>query len=146
MSVRRSFSGVAATLGVCAALIFTGCASNRPVAEITRARTLIEQAEKAGAQQYAPVELDQARNKLRLADAAAEDGKDEEARNRANEAAAGAELAQAKASSGAAEKAASEVQQSTETLRREAVRGETAPAPGAGATTPPPQTVTPPQS
>ena len=46
--------------------------------EIARARTLIEQAEKAGAQRYAAVELDQARNKLRLADAAAENGKNEE--------------------------------------------------------------------
>jgi hypothetical protein len=145
MSVRSTFSGAAAALGVCAVLFVTGCASNKPVAEVTRARTLIEQAEKAGAQQYAPVELDQARNKLRLADAALEDGKDEEARARANEAAAGAELAQAKASSGAAGKAAAEVQQSTETLRREAQRGEVATTPGAGTVSPPPQTVTPPQ-
>jgi hypothetical protein len=125
MSVRRGLAGAAVT--VCAALVFTGCASNRPVAEITRARTLIEQAEKAGAIQYAPVELDQARNKLRLADAAAEEGKDEEARARANEAAAGAELAQAKAASSAAGKAAAEVERSTDTLQRESQRSSTAP-------------------
>lgn len=142
----RTFSGAAATLGVCAVLLVTGCASNPPVAEVSRARTLIEQAERAGAQQYAPVELDDARNKLRLANAAMEDGKDDEARARATEAAAGAELAQAKASSTAAERAAAEVQQSTETLRREAERREAAATPpGAGTVSPPPQPVSPPQ-
>ena len=121
MSVRNGFL-LAAAVGV----FCVGCASqaNRPVAEITRARTLIEQAEKAGAQQYAAVELDQARNKLRLANAAVEDGKNAEARARANEAAADAELAQARANSGEAKKAANEVERSTETLQREAVRGE----------------------
>jgi poly-gamma-glutamate capsule biosynthesis protein CapA/YwtB (metallophosphatase superfamily) len=94
------------------------------VAEITRAQTLIEQAEKAGAQRYAAAELDQARNKLRLASAAADDGKNDEARDRANEAAADAELAAARATSGEAEKAAAEVQRGTETLQREADRGQ----------------------
>ena len=126
MSVRNGFI-LAAAIG----LFSTGCAtqSDRPTAEISRARTLIQQAEKAGAQRYAAAELAQARDKLRLADAAAEDGKNDEARARANEAAAGAELAQARATSGEARKAAEEVQQSTETLRREADRNQ-------GATTP----------
>jgi hypothetical protein len=121
MSVRNGFL-IAAAVG----LLSVGCASqaSRPDAEITRARTLIEQAEKAGAQRYAAVELDQARNKLRLAEAAAEDGKDDEGRARANEAAADAELAMARTNSGEAKKAAEEVQQGTETLRREADRNE----------------------
>jgi hypothetical protein len=107
-----------------------GCASTpRPTAEITRARTLIEQAEKAGAQRYAAVELDQARNKLRLAEAAAEDGKQDEARARANEAAADAELAQARTTSGEAEKAAEEVQRGTETLRQESERKQATTSP-----------------
>ena len=46
---------------------------------------------------------------------------------RANEAAADAELAQARATSGEAQKAAAEVEKSTETLQREAVRSESAP-------------------
>jgi hypothetical protein len=133
---------VAAAVG----LICAGCASQPPVPEITRARTLIEQAEKAGAQQYAAVELDQARNKLRLADAAADQGKTEEARARANEAASDAELAQAKATSSEAQKAAEEIEKSTETLEREAQRDEGAAAPGTalpppttpGTTAPPP--------
>jgi hypothetical protein len=119
MSARNGLF-VAAAVG----LLFVGCASraDRPDAEITRARTLIEQAERAGAQQYAAAELDQARDKLRLATAAVEDGKNKEARERANEAAAGAELAQARARSGEAQKAAQEVQHSTEALEREAGR------------------------
>ncbi len=120
MSVRNGWL-IAAALGVLSA----GCATTpRPTAEITRARTLIEQAEKAGAQQYAAVELDQARNKLRLADAANNERKNEEARARANEAAADAELAMARTNSGEAKKSADEVQNSTDTLRREAERNE----------------------
>jgi lipopolysaccharide export LptBFGC system permease protein LptF len=132
MSARNAFL-IAAAIGVLSA----GCATTpRPTAEITRARTLIEQAEKAGAQQYAAVEIDQARNKLRLADAANNDGKNEEARARANEAAADAELAMARTNSGEAKKSADEVQESTETLRHEAERNE--------ANAPQPQTTTPP--
>jgi hypothetical protein len=122
MTVRSGFL-IAAAIGI----ISAGCASTpRADPEITRARTLVEQAEKAGAQQYAAVELDQARNKLRLADAANKDGKRDEARARANEAAADAELAMARTNSGEAKKAADQVEQSTETLRREAQRGAAA--------------------
>ena len=129
MSVRNGFL-VTAALG----LLCAGCATNanRPTAEITRARTLIEQAEKAGAQQYAASDLDQARVKLRLADAAVEKGKNDEARAHANEAAADAELAQARATSGEAKKSADEVQKSTDTLERESNRNQgtaTAPTP-----------------
>lgn len=120
MRVRNGFL-IAAAVGIVSA----GCASTpRPDSEITRARTLVEQAEKAGAQQYAAVELDQARNKLRLATAANEDHKYDEARARANEAASDAELALARTNSGEAKKAADQVQESTDTLRQEAQRNE----------------------
>ena len=126
MSVRNGFL-VTAALG----LLCAGCATNanRPTSEITRARTLIEQAEKSGAQQYAAADLDQARNKLRLANAAVEAGKNDEARARANEAASSAELAQARATSGQAKKAADEVQNGTDTLEREANRNQGAAKP-----------------
>jgi len=116
---------IAATIG----LLSAGCASqaDRPTAEISRAQTLIEQAEKSGAQRYAAAELDTARDKLRQADTAVKDGKNDVARDRANEAAAGAELAAAKASSGQARQAAQEVQQSTDTLQSEAQRQQTQP-------------------
>jgi tetratricopeptide (TPR) repeat protein len=133
---------IAAAIGIVSA----GCASTpRADPEITRARTLVEQAEKAGAQQYAAVELDQARNKLRLADAANKDGKRDEARARANEAAADAELARARTNSGEAKKAADQVQESTETLRREAQRDEANTSETLPPATNPPQNQIPPQ-
>ena len=112
-----------------AGLLCVGCASqaSRPVAEISRAQTLIDHAEQAGAQQYAAAELDHARNKLRLASAAAEDGKNDEARARANEAAADAELAEARARSGEARRAAEQVKRGTETLQQEADRSQGTP-------------------
>ena len=123
MSVRNGFL-IAAVVGA----LSVGCASQpRPDSEITRARTLIEQAEQAGAQRYAAVELDQARNKLRLADAAAQDGKQVEAKARANEAAADAQLAIARAHSGEAAKNAEEVRNSTDTLRSETERSRIVP-------------------
>src|SRR6185369_8996517 len=117
MSARNGYL-VAAAVG----LLCAGCATKQPTPEITRAQTLIEQAEKSGARQYAADQLDSARSNLRLANAAARDGKEAEARARANEAAADAQLAQSRAQSGTAQKAADEVQRGTDVLQREAER------------------------
>src|SRR5688500_3019163 len=63
-------------IGVILAGAVAGCASQPPPnEELTRARTLIGQAEQTQAQQYAGAELEQARTKLRLADQAV--GKEE---------------------------------------------------------------------
>lgn len=134
MSVRNGLL-IAAAAGV----ISAGCATQgeRPTAEITHAQTLIQQAEQAGAQQYAAAELDQARDKLRLATASADDGKQQKARFSANEAAADAQLALARTNSGEAKKAADEVHESTEALRRETTHEQAAPAtPDSGTATP----------
>jgi hypothetical protein len=105
--------------------IIAACASapELPTEDMTRARTLIEQAEKAGAQRYAAVELESARDKLAQADNAARDGKEEIANERAAEAVADAQLANARAISGEARRAADELQRSNETLRQETERG-----------------------
>lgn len=125
MSVRNGFLIIAA-----AGLFAASCATHPgPTAEITRARTLIEQAEKSNAQQYAAVELDSARNKLRESEAAAKRGDEDSAKARANEAAAAAELASARASSARAEKDAAEVEKGNETLQREAARDTGTPPP-----------------
>ena len=107
-----------------AAALLAGCAtqSERPTEEMTRAQTLIDQAEKAGAQRYAAAQLEQARAKLDEAKTADRNGRHDEAQQRAAEAAADAELAVALADSGEAQRAATEVQQSVETLRSEAQR------------------------
>jgi hypothetical protein len=106
-----------------------------PAAEISRARTLIEQAEKSGGQQYAATELQSARTKLQLADNVRDTRKGNKkdrgvtARQQAEEAAADAELAVALAARGEAEKSAGEVAAGTSALRRESIRGETSEAP-----------------
>jgi uncharacterized lipoprotein YmbA len=122
-----------------AALLLAGCGSEpkRPTEQLTRAQTLIEQAEKAGAQRYAAAELDTARNKLQTANKAADDGKQEQATKLAEEAALDAELAAARAANGEAQEAAKEVGRSTEQLRQEAApKPDAEPAPTPGTTTP----------
>jgi hypothetical protein len=120
MSVQLRLAAIAAV-----GFIVTACSSApaRPTEDMTRARTLIEQAEKGGAQRYAAVELESARDKLQQADAAARDGKQEVANERAAEAVADAELANARTQSGEARRAADELQRSTEALRQETERG-----------------------
>ena len=107
---------------VLVALLSAGCSSEpeRPTEQLTRAKTLIEQAEKADAQRYAAAELESARNKLQTANKAADDGEQARATELATEAALDAELAAARAASGEAQNAAKEVGNSTEQLRQEA--------------------------
>lgn len=107
-----------------------GCASapQQPTPQVTRAQTLIEQAEKAGAQEYAAADLARARDKLQAANAAAEKGKEEIAAQYASQAAVDAELAAARASSGQARKAADEVNAGAKTLGEEETR-KSAPTP-----------------
>ena len=109
---------------VLAGLIAAGCAGEpeRPTPQATRAQTLIDQAEKAGAQQYAAADLERARDKLQAANAALEKGKEEIADQYATEAAADAELATARTSSAQARKAAEEVKAGAQTLGEEAAR------------------------
>lgn len=106
------------------AVTLTACAATpeAPTAEMTRARTLIEQAEQQGAQQFAGAELERAREKFRRAEADVDEGNTEEAERMAMQSAIDAEYAAVKASSGEAQKAAEELDQSLETLRQESTR------------------------
>lgn len=110
--------------GLAAAALAAGCASKppRPTEEMARAQTLVDQAEQAGAQQYAAAELSSAREKLQRADDASEKGNTVAAERLASEATADARLAVARTNAGKARSAAGEVNQSVETLRREATR------------------------
>jgi Domain of unknown function (DUF4398) len=124
-SVRNGFI-LAAAVGL---FSMAGCASEsaRPTAELSRASTLIDQAEKAGAQRYAAADLDRARDELKQANGAADDGKQQEARYRAGEAAADAELALARADSAEAQHAATQIQEGNEALQNEANRDAASP-------------------
>jgi Domain of unknown function (DUF4398) len=106
------------------ASVLVACAGppERPVAEMTRARTLIEQAEERGAQERAGAELERARGKYRQAEAAIEDRDPEQARRLALQAAVDAEYAAARASSKQAREAAEEMDRTIRTLREEAER------------------------
>jgi len=96
---------------------------------MTRARTLIEQADRTGGQRYAAADLQRAHDELSNADKANAEKKYDEARRYAEAAAADADVAAARAAAGDAQRAAHEVAQSNETLRQESGRGTPAGSP-----------------
>ena len=108
---------------VAAATLFAalGCASVPvPSGTISQAELTIEQAQQAGAQEHAPLELYQAREKLAAAKAAVEQDKNERAARIAELALADAQLAEARARTETARRTEAEVRASLETLRAEA--------------------------
>ncbi|MGH8136968.1 MAG: DUF4398 domain-containing protein [Steroidobacteraceae bacterium] len=113
------------------ATLASACATQgpQPTQELTRARTVIEQADKAGVQRYAAADLQRAHDELSNADKANAEKKYDEARRYAEAAAADADVATARASAGEAQHAAHEVMQGNETLRQESDRGASSPAP-----------------
>src|SRR5882724_1854011 len=128
MSMRGGFMAAAVFLYGLAA---GGCATQgpQPTEEMTRARTLIEQADRAGGQRYAAADLQRAHDELSNADKANSEKKYDDARRYAQSAAADADVASARAAAGDAQRAAHDVAQSNETLRQESTRGSTSPSP-----------------
>jgi hypothetical protein len=124
MSLRTEFISAA----VIACALAGGCATEGPPPseEVTRARSVIEQADKAGVQRYAPTDLQRAHDELSNAEKANGEGKYDDARRYAESAAADADVATARASDAEAQRAAHEVVQGNETLRQESARGAAA--------------------
>lgn len=118
----RTFTLSAVALVTCA--LSAGCATegNVPTQQLTQARTLVEQADKANAQRYAPADLQRAHDELASADKAVTDRKYEDARRYAEKAQVDADLASARASSGEAQRAAQEVNRSIDSLKQESER------------------------
>jgi hypothetical protein len=108
-----------------------GCATQgpQPTQEMTRAKTLIEQADRAGAQRYAAADLQRAHDQFSNAERANGEKKYADARRYAESAEADAEVAGARASAGEAKKSADEVRQGNETLRQESDRGSNSATP-----------------
>jgi hypothetical protein len=108
-----------------------GCATQgpQPTDEMTRARALIEQADKAGAQRYAAADLQKSHDELSNAERANNEKKYNEARRYAEAAEADADVATARASAGEAQRAAHEVMQGNETLQQESDRGASSATP-----------------
>lgn len=106
-----------------------GCATeqSKPTEELTKARSVIQQADKGDAQRYAAADLQRAHDELSGAERAAEKRQYADARRYAENAEVDADLATARGNSGAAEHAVQEIRQSIETLKRESERKGTDP-------------------
>jgi hypothetical protein len=116
--------------------VAAGCASQgpKPTDELTKAHTVIDQADKGNAQRYAAADLQRAHDELGEADRANADKKYNDARDLAQRAEADADVAVARGNSGDAQKAAQEIGQSNSTLQQESERNSsgvgTNPGPG----------------
>jgi hypothetical protein len=112
------------TLVLVTGALGAGCATQGPIPtqQLTTARTLVEQADKADAQRYAPADLQRAHDELSSAEKAVNDRKYDDARRYAENAQVDADLASARASSGEAQRAAREVDRSIDTLKQESER------------------------
>ena len=115
----RSIKGA----GACAAVMLglAACATSPiPNEKIAVARASVQHAEQSGAQEFAPVELSTARDKLQRAEKAASDHDAEPATMLAEQANVDAELAEATAQEHRSQKAESELQASLRALREQA--------------------------
>ncbi|MCB1895066.1 MAG: DUF4398 domain-containing protein [Rhodocyclaceae bacterium] len=106
------------------ALGLGACASKvpAPVEQMATSRAAMAQAERAGAGEFAAVELLAAREKLNKAELAMREGRNAEALRFAEQAEADAVLAEAKARSSQSTKAVEDMRQAIETLREEIQR------------------------
>src|ERR1700744_4514336 len=121
MSLRTITLSIAGAL-VCASV--AGCATEgdsvKPTAELTKAHTVVEQADKGGnAQRYAAADLQRAHDELSDADRFDGQGKYNEARYFAQRAEVDADVAVARGNSAEAQKAAADVTQANNALQTE---------------------------
>jgi len=130
---------------ICAASVtygLGGCASEGPAPSdaLTRARTMIDQADKAQGQRYAAADLQRAHDELSQAESAEQKEHYREARMLAESAAVDADVTMARADAGDAQRAAREAAQSNAALEQESQRASDATnAAVAGSVPPPPQ-------
>jgi len=134
-----------------AGLLLAACASEpsrQATVDLTRAQTLTDQAEQNGATQYAPAELQRARDELASAQQLSHSGNQVRAERLATEAGVDAELASARASAGKEQHAAQELNVSLDTLRGAAATSPAVPLPAASPApvSPPPEPPPPPPS
>ena len=122
------------------ALAVSGCATNRRPVEAASAQSLVNQAEQAGAQQFAAADLEAARNKLQQADDPRTDH--DVAVRLATEAAIDAQVASARTQAAKAEQSLAQVNAGSETLRQETTNQaqESTPQPQPLSTQPPDST------
>ena len=123
MHTKHFFSFWVSVAFVLAALGVTSCSTVGPPKDsVAAAELAVQQANKSKAPQYSPLELRIAMDKLDQAKQAMNKKEYTLARRLAEEALVDAQVAEAKAASEDARRAASDIRQSLETLRREADR------------------------
>jgi multidrug efflux pump subunit AcrA (membrane-fusion protein) len=110
---------------ICGALGMVGCAGKPPLANLSQAELAVQEADKKTASQYAPLELQTAREQLGDAKRAMDDKEYDTARRLADQALVNAQLAEAKAGAEKARQAAAALQRSIQTLRTELQRTPT---------------------
>jgi hypothetical protein len=118
---------VLSTAGALVCLSASGCATEgtKPTDELTKAHTVVEQADKGGnAQRYAAADLQRAHDELSDADRLNGQSKYDEARYFAQRAEVDADVAVARGNSAEAQKAAADVTQANSTLQQETQRNE----------------------
>ena len=124
MSLRR-FTFITTGAFVCA--VAAGCATEstiKPTDELTKAHTVLEQADKGGtAQRYAAADLQRAHDELSDADRFSAQQKYTEAREYAQRAEVDADVAVARGNSAEQQKAAEDVAKANRALEEESQRG-----------------------
>lgn len=137
MKIKSALSGAA--LAACAlATVFAiaGCSSPapKPVSSLARAKSAVDQATTANAQQYAAVDLNNAQTKLMSANEAETKGDYKQARYLAEEAQVDAQLALAKTQAAKAKNAAQQLRESNQTLQNQVNQpgNQVAPPPSTG--------------
>jgi hypothetical protein len=121
------------------ACALAACASEgpRPTEQLTRAKTLVDQGDKAQGQRYAAADLQRAHDELSQAESADQQKHYNQARTLAESAAVDADLAVARSDAGDAQRAAREAAQSNATLQTESERaGDATNAAAAGGVPP----------
>ena len=120
MQIKTTISGWLTLVATCSLVLITvGCSSvPKPVGEIASAETALSAAESSRASKYAPVELDRATSKLQRAKEAVKKKNYAEATRYADESLADANLARAKADAGKTKRAAGEMEDSINMLRK----------------------------
>ncbi len=105
---------------IVAGWLTAGCGStNPPLQQLAETETIISQAQQIGANDYAPLDIREARLKLEQARDAMNEGEYEKASMLAEQAKADAELAQIKTLSGKAQLAVNELNESIRILKEE---------------------------
>jgi Domain of unknown function (DUF4398) len=138
-------------LVICAAALgygLGGCASEGPppTEALTRAKTLVDEADKAQGQRYAAADLQRAHDELSEAENANQQKHYNAARTLAESASADADVAVARADAGDAQRAARDAQQSNATLEQESQRAADAANAAVAGGMPPPSPSPPPAS